>query len=68
MEDKRIEIRQASEQTIVSGGLSVRTDLRAGLSWEETQQQISDLWGQLSNAVSGAFSNPGGDNAGNTPA
>ncbi len=64
MEIKRTDTRQAPQQTIVPGGLPVRSDLRAGLSLEEVQQQISDLWGQLTNSVSNTLSNLGGGSAG----
>lgn len=64
MEIKRTDTRQALQQTIVPGGLPVRSDLRAGLSLEEVQQQISDLWGQLTNSVSNTLSNLGGGSAG----
>ena len=64
MEIKRTDTLQAPQQTIVPGGLPVRSDLRAGLSLEEVQQQISDLWGQLTNSVSNTLSNLGGGSAG----
>jgi len=64
MEIKRIDTCQARQQTTVPGGLPVRSDLRAGLSLEEVQQQISELWEQLSNSVSNTLSNLGGGSAG----
>jgi hypothetical protein len=38
-------------------GLSVRTDLRAGLAWDDLDDQAKSLWGQISSAVSNAVSN-----------
>ena len=64
MEIKRMDTYQARQQTTVPGGLPVRSDLRAGLSLEEVQQQISELWEQLSNSVSNTLSNLGGGSAG----
>jgi len=34
------------------GGLSVRTDLRAGLSWDELDSQAQELWNNLTNTIS----------------
>lgn len=64
MEIKSMDSQQAHQQITVPGGLPVRSDLRAGLSFEEIQQQIGDLWGQLSNSVSNAIGNLGGGSAG----
>lgn len=36
----------------VLGGLSVRTDLRAGLAWDDLDDQAQTLWNNLTNAVS----------------
>lgn len=40
-----------------AGGLPVRTDLRAGLAWDDLDDQAKNLWNQLSSAVSNAVSN-----------
>lgn len=45
-----------TEQTEVLGGLPVRTDLRAGLAWDELDDQAIALWNKLSSAVSNAAS------------
>ena len=34
------------------GGLTVRTDLRAGLAWDDLDDKAQELWGNLTNAVS----------------
>lgn len=36
------------------GGLSVRTNLRAGTSWDDLDDQAAALWNQLTGAVSDA--------------
>jgi len=64
MEIKKMDTLARTQQATVPGGLPVRSNLRAGLSLEEIQQQLSDLWGQMSSSVSGALSNLGGGNAG----
>jgi len=43
-------------------GLPVRTNLRAGLAWDELDDTAQDWWSNLSSSVSGAF-NGSGDNA-----
>ena len=35
------------------GGLPVRTNLRAGLAWDDLDDKAQELFGKLSNAVSG---------------
>lgn len=47
----------ATEPTTALGGLPVRTDLRAGLAWDELDDKAIDLWNQLSSAVSNAVNN-----------
>lgn len=42
--------------TTVTGGLPVRTNLRAGLGWDDLDDQAAALWGKLTSAVSGAVS------------
>lgn len=34
------------------GGLAVRTDLRAGLAWDDLDDKAQELWSNLTNAVS----------------
>lgn len=34
------------------GGLSVRTNLRAGLAWDDLDDQAAALWGKLTDTVS----------------
>lgn len=34
------------------GGLRVRTDLRAGLAWDDLDDQAQQLWGNLTNMLS----------------
>ncbi len=41
--------------TNVVGGLPVRTNLRAGLAWDDLDDQAAALWGKLTSAVSGAM-------------
>ena len=38
--------------TIPVGGLAMRTDLRAGLAWDDLNDKAQELWGNLTNAVS----------------
>ena len=45
------------EQPETLGGLPVRTDLRAGLAWDDLDDQAASLWNQLTSAVSSAVSN-----------
>ena len=35
-----------------NGGLAVRTTLRAGLAWDDLDDQAAALWGKLTSAVS----------------
>jgi hypothetical protein len=53
------------EQPEFLGGLPVRTDLRAGLAWDDLDDQAAALWQQLSDSVSNAVSSisGGGDAA-----
>ncbi|MCX6048173.1 MAG: hypothetical protein NT075_23990 [Chloroflexi bacterium] len=44
------------QTTTFSGGLAVRTNLRAGLAWDDLDDQASALWGKLTSAVSNATS------------
>jgi|GEM_PF-2391599 len=37
-----------------SAGLPVRTNLRAGLAWDDLDDQAAALWGKLTGAVSNA--------------
>lgn len=37
----------------LAGGLAVRTNLRAGLAWDDLDDQAKNLWNQLTTAVSG---------------
>lgn len=39
-----------------SDGLAVRTNLRAGLAWDDLDDQAAALWGKLTSAVSNATS------------
>ncbi|MEZ4868162.1 MAG: hypothetical protein R3C14_42940 [Caldilineaceae bacterium] len=47
-------IEVATKQPAKLGGLPVRTDLRAGLAWDEIDDQAISLWNQLTDAVSTA--------------
>lgn len=38
--------------TPVNGGLAVRTNLRAGLAWDDLDDQAAALWSKLTSAVS----------------
>ena len=44
----------------LSGGLPVRTNLRAGLAWDDLDDKAQELFGKLTNAVSGLL---GGNDA-----
>ncbi len=41
----------------VFGGLPVRTNLRAGLAWDDLDDQAISLFNQLKDAVAGAVQN-----------
>ncbi len=41
---------------LICGGLPVRTQLRAGLAWDDLDDQAKALWGKLTSAVSSATS------------
>lgn len=43
-----------------AAGLPVRTNLRAGLAWDELDDKAADLWSQFTGAISSAV---GGDSA-----
>ena len=47
-----------------AGGLPVRTDLRAGLAWDDLDDQAKNLWNQLSTAVTNLVSDDSGTTAG----
>ena len=50
--------KQQLEQTqpMSLGGLPVRTNLRAGSTWDDIGEQAKALWSKLTSAVSGATS------------
>lgn len=48
--------RRNEQTTTVAGGLAVRTNLRAGLAWDDLDDQAAALWSKLTSAVSGAVS------------
>lgn len=37
---------------LCTGGLPMRTDLRAGLAWDDLDDQAQQLWSNLTNALS----------------
>ena len=45
---------QAPKQPVHRSGLPVRTNLRAGLAWDDLDDQAAALWGKLTGAVSSA--------------
>ena len=47
-----------------AAGLPVRTDLRAGLAWDDLDDQAKSLWNQLSTAVTNLVSGDRGTTAG----
>ena len=51
------------DQPEFMGGLPVRTDLRAGLAWDDLDDQAAALWQQLSDSVSNAVSSVSGGDA-----
>lgn len=51
------------EQDTHLGGLPMQTNLRAGLAWDDLDDQAAALWQQLTSSVSKAIS---GLNAGNS--
>ncbi|MCB0087812.1 MAG: hypothetical protein KDE54_07855 [Caldilineaceae bacterium] len=36
-----------------AGGLAIRTDLRAGLAWDDLDDQAQELWSNLASSLSG---------------
>lgn len=46
--------RNARTVNAPSAGLLVRTNLRAGLAWDDLDDQAAALWGKMTNAVSNA--------------
>jgi hypothetical protein len=57
MTPKFVEQPTTNEESNILGGLPVRTDLRAGLAWDELDDKAVEWWNQLSSAVSNAVSN-----------
>ena len=51
------------DQDATIGGLPVRTDLRAGLSWDELDDQAAALWQQLTTSISNAVSSVSGSSS-----
>lgn len=51
----------------VSGGLPVRTNLRAGLAWDDLDDQAKSLWNSLTGAISGAVNSVTGGETTTTP-
>lgn len=45
---------QQTKQTEVTGGLPVRTNVRAGLTMDDVTNQAQSLWNQLTQAVTNA--------------
>ncbi|MEZ4678310.1 MAG: hypothetical protein R2932_29255 [Caldilineaceae bacterium] len=43
---------QDAGNALATGGLRLRTDLRAGLSWDNLDDQAQQLWSNLTNALS----------------
>jgi hypothetical protein len=60
--NRQTSVGQRSHEAIrpLSGGLPVRTNLRAGLAWDDLDDKAQELFGKLSNAVSGLL---GGNDA-----
>jgi hypothetical protein len=59
MQNNKMYAQPPVQQPGVFGGVPVRTNLHAGLSWEELEQQLGSLWEQVSTTVSGAVSSLG---------
>jgi hypothetical protein len=49
-----------------NGGLRVRTNLRAGLAWDDLDDQAKSLWDSLTGAISNAVSAVTGSTTGTT--
>ena len=49
---KTVRRNQAEDKSLSNGGLTVRTDLRAGLAWDDLDDKAQELWGNLTNAMS----------------
>ena len=48
-----VQVQQATAPAM-QGGLAVRTNLRAGLAWDDLDDQAISLFNQLKDAVTGA--------------
>ena len=51
---------------IPSGGLPVRTNLRAGVAWDDLDDKAKDLWNSLTGAISNAASSVTGSTTSTT--
>jgi hypothetical protein len=49
--------------TTPTGGLPVRTNLRAGLAWDDLDDQAKALWEKLTGAVNTAVAGTSGDSS-----
>lgn len=59
--------RQATPQPAQLTGLRVRTNLRAGLAWDDLDDKAKELWNRLTNAVSNATNALTGSSSTTTP-
>lgn len=50
----------ANKATMPTGGLPMRTDLRAGLAWDDLDDKAQELFNNLTNTLSGLL---GGNDA-----
>jgi len=46
----------SEKQPVPCSGLPVRTNLRAGLAWDDLDDQAAALWGKVTDAVTNATS------------
>lgn len=53
--------RESRATSPVQGGLAVRTNLRAGLAWDDLDDKALELWNNLTGAVSNVAQSVTGD-------
>ena len=53
---KKVTSLNQQNRSVSVKGLAVRTNLRAGLAWDDLDDKAKELWNSLTNAVSNATS------------
>ncbi len=58
---------QPNQQPARPSGLRVRTNLRAGLAWDDLDDKAKELWNNLTNTISNATNALTGSSSTTTP-